>query len=460
LRFLFLLLVLASPATAQVLDGAVDEHPVADDDAHDGGLITVRAQAWADGLWIGLEFDEPVDADSGSGLVLHLDADGNRSTGDDHGCELVFDLKARHGSLHPDRDLPGSGRLFQKLGIEIAPAFRSEFVEVFIPRLIRGGASLFTGPTMGFFVVSARDRAPEEGFIDLDWSTEFVAVEPIEIERTGMLRIAAWNVEQDGLFDPELRETQDRILRALDADVLVVMESFREDAEAVLARAEDLRIYEHAVKADPGNVVLSRFPIVESWPLLSLPKERYGYRGSAVLIDTPNGEFMVLPQHWRCCAKGEKSRLFEADAVIGFLRDAFTEGGNFTLESEPPFAIIGDLNLVISRRPLDVVLSGIVVDKDSYGPDFPPGPGRTPLQAVPLRHSHAPFTYTWHTGDTKYYSARLDWALVPTSVMVERAFVLDTGTMFGATLKKLGMRRRDSRNASDHMPIVLDVSWD
>ena len=34
------------------------------------------------------------------------------------------------------------------------------------------------------------------------------------------------------------------------------------------------------------------------------------------------------------------------------------------------------------------------------------------------------------------------------------------GTVDWATLKELGLRRRDSRIASDHMPIVVDVSWD
>ena len=107
-----------------------------------------------------------------------------------------------------------------------------------------------------------------------------------------------------------------------------------------------------------------------------------------------------------------------------------------------------------------MVLTGVVVDKDSYGPDFPPGPGRTPLTVVPMRHTEAPFTYTWHSGGTKYYSSRLDWALAPSNVRVHRSFVFDTGTMFGATLKELGLRRRDSRIASDHMPIVVDVSWE
>jgi endonuclease/exonuclease/phosphatase family metal-dependent hydrolase len=167
----------------------------------------------------------------------------------------------------------------------------------------------------------------------------------------------------------------------------------------------------------------------------------------------------VLPQHWRCCDKGEGTRLFEADSLIGFLKDAFTPKGNFSFESEPPFLVIGDLNLVVTRRPLDVVLTGVVVDKDSYGPDFPPGPDRTPLTVVPIRHAEAPFTHTWHSSGTKYYSARLDWALIPSSVEVLRSFVFDTGTMFGATLQELELSRRDGRIASDHMPIVVDVRW-
>jgi endonuclease/exonuclease/phosphatase family metal-dependent hydrolase len=350
--------------------------------------------------------------------------------------------------------------MFQRLGIELAPVYASEFVELFIPRMIRGGESVFTSPSVSFFVEFEHDRVPDEGFIDLAWSLDFVEVEPIALDRAGALRIAAWNIEKDGLFDPQKQAAQDRILRALDADILIVAESFREEADAVLERLGDLDMYEHAVKADPGNVVLSRHPIGGSWPIISLPDTHNGHRVSAVMIDTPDGEFLVLPQHWRCCARGENNRLFEADSVIGFLRDAFTGGGNFTFDSEPPFMIIGDLNLVTSRRPLDVLLSGVVIDKDSYGPDFPPGPGRTPLRAIPVRHSHAPFTYTWHSGGTKYYSARLDWALVPSNVRVEGAFVLDTGTMFGTTLQDSGLRRRDSRVASDHMPVVVDVRWD
>jgi endonuclease/exonuclease/phosphatase family metal-dependent hydrolase len=457
MRYLLLILLLAAPARAQLLDGNGAEHPLSADDRADGGLVELRASAFADGLWLGFEFADEIDADSGSGFVLHLDADGDPATGDEHGCELVFDLMARHGSLHPPRDLPGEGRLFRRLGLEIAPAYASRSVELFIPRSIRGGESIFSGPAVELFVVARGDRVPDDGAVRLRWADDPVRVKPISLERTGQLRVASWNLERDGLFDVERQEAQDRILQVLDADVLVVCESFNRDADEVLARAAGF--FSHAVKADPGNVLLSRHPILESWAILSAPTDRRGYRGSAVLVDAPRGPFLVLPQHWRCCAKGESSRLFEADATIGFLRDAFTEGGNFSLPSRVPFIVIGDLNLVTSRRPLDVVLSGIVIDKDSYGPDFPPGPGGTGLRVVELRHSDAPFLYTWHSGETKYYSARLDWALVPTGVSVDRSFVLDTGTMFGSRLEEYGLRRGDSRVASDHMPIVVDVSW-
>jgi endonuclease/exonuclease/phosphatase family metal-dependent hydrolase len=453
--------LLGAPASAQVLDGDGSEHPLAVDDSADGKLMMLRAKAYTDGLWLGLEFDRPVEVDSGSGLVVHANVDGDLKTGDQHGCELVFDMRARHGTVHTDLEVPGRGRLHEKLGVKVAPAFESTTAEIQIPRMIRGGHSLYMNPGVGIFIEFEGDRVPDEGFLELQWSPDFVEFDPIPIERHegAFLRVVAWNIEQDGLFDPDRMEAQSKMIRALDPDVLVVSESFNHSAEKVFAQVETLDLFDHAVKADPGNVVLSRHPISGSWPISSLPDDRNGYRASAVMIDAPDGEFLVLPQHWRCCDKGEGARLFEADSLIGFLKDAFTPKGNFSFESEPPFLVIGDLNLVVTRRPLDVALTGIVIDKDSYGPDFPPGPDRTPLTVVPMRHAEAPFTYTWHSSGTKYYSARLDWALVPSSVEVLRSFVFDTGTMFGATLQELGLSRRDARVASDHMPIVVDVRW-
>ena len=244
-------------------------------------------------------------------------------------------------------------------------------------------------------------------------------------------------------------------------DVLIVIESFRHDGAEVQARMGEIigsNVFQYAQKTDPGNVVLSRFPISAWWPILDLPTRYNGHRNSAAMIDTPHGEFMVLPQHWRCCNK-EGQRLFEADSTIGSLRDAFTEGGNFTLDDEVPFAICGDLNLVTSRRPLDVVLTGVVVDKDSYGPDFSPGPDRTPLAPVELRHVEAPLMHTWRKSGSKYYPARLDWVLVPSSVQVLRGFILDTGLMSGGLLERHGLEQTDSGIASDHAMVVVDLSW-
>lgn len=447
-----------------LLDGSGAEHPALVDDAADGGLLTVQAAAYADGLWLGLEFDAAVAADSGSGLVLHIDTDADPATGDADGCDLVFDLQSRNGSLHPRRTLPGEGRLFSRLGIKVAPTFESTSCEILIPRKIRGGESIFTGERLRFFVVYAGDRAPDAGFVGLPWTEHAAPVQRIALARApgSALRIASWNIKRDGLFEEDSADAIARLLPVIDADVLVVCESFRYDADEVLERVREISDstgFMYARKADPGNVVLSRYPIPQWWSILDLPSRYNGHRGSAVLIDAPAGPIMVLPQHWRCCDK-DGQRLYEADALIGFLRDAFTEGGNFTLPRELPFVICGDLNLVTTRRPLDVVLTGEVVDKDSYGPDFAPGPGRTPLVAVPLRHSDAPLMHTWRQAESKYYPGRLDWVLVPSNVEVLRGFVLDTGTMFGQTLNEHGLDRRDSSVASDHGAIVVDVTWD
>ena len=462
-RLFLIMLLVCTPARAQLLDGDGTEHPVRADDSADGGLVSISAGTTSEALWIGLEFDRPVAADEGSGLVLHLDADFDASTGDEHGCELVIDLQARHGTLHPRRELPGEGRFPERLGLYLAPSIISPRAELRVPRVLPGGGSIFAGDALRFFVTFESDRAPDEGFVELEWSRSDAALEAIPLERAPgtLLRLASWNIERDGLFADERAPALRRLIGVIDPDVLVVIESFRHDGPEVLARVAQIigpDVFLYAQKTDPGNVVLSRFPISAWWPILDPPTRYNGHRNSAAMIDTPHGDFMVLPQHWRCCAK-EDARLFEADSTIGFLRDAFTEGGSFTLDHEVPFAVCGDLNLVTSRRPLDVVLTGVVVDKDSYGPDFAPGPDRTPLVPVELRHVEAPLMHTWSKPGAKYYPARLDWVLVPSNVEVLRGFLLDTGLMSDSLLDRHELERADSALASDHAAVVVDLAW-
>lgn len=447
------LIMTVALATA-LLDGNGAEHPVVAEDRADGGLLSLTARLDDDALWLGLEFDQPVDADEGSGLVLHLDADADPTTGDAEGSDLVFDLQARHGSLHPPRRLPGHGRLHERLGLVVTPAFTSPRAEVYLP------ASLLPHDRVRLYMVHAGDRVPDEGFVEVT-RTAAPPIEPLAIHRmSDALRLASWNLERDGFFDPDRTDAVRSLLAQVDPDVLVVCEAFDHDGPEALERAHALGRTQlrHAVKADPGNVVLSRYPIVQAWSIIDPPDRRNGHRASAVLLDTPHGPFMVLPAHWRCCNK-DGERLFEADATVAFLREAFTEGGNFTLPSEPPFVICGDLNLVKTRRPLDVVLTGSVVDKDSFSPDFPAGPGRTPLGAVSLRHTHAPVQFTWRPDGAKYYASRLDWVLVPSSVRVRHGYVLDTATMPADALRQYGLQADTSARASDHAMVVVDVEW-
>ena len=448
---LLTVVLLTAAPQAPLLDGDGAEHPLGVDDRADGGLLELRARL-DDGLWIGLEFADEIEADSGSGLVLHLDADADPDTGDDEGCDLVFDLQARHGFLHPERPLPGSGRLHERLGLVVVPTFASARAELYLPRRD------LVGDRARFYVVHGNDRVPDSGFVEVEHAAP-VAIPPLGLEKSGALRIAAWNVERDGFFDPARRDALRRLLAAIDPDVLVVMEVFDHTDRETLERSSILGLHlPYAAKADPGNVVISRHPIDSAWSVIDPADRRNGHRVSAAVLDTPDGPFMVMPAHWRCCAK-EGERLFEADATVGFLRDAFTAGGNFSLDSELPFVVCGDLNLVTTRRPLDVLLSGIVVDKDSFAPDFPAGPGRTPLEPVPLRHSHAPFEFTWRPQGGKYYAGRLDWVIRPTSVTVTGGFVLDTATMPPEVLHAHGLRAQDSATASDHAPVVVDVDW-
>ena len=105
------------------------------------------------------------------------------------------------------------------------------------------------------------------------------------------------------------------------------------------------------------NVIVSRFPILDSWEV------NPGYRITAARLDLGGaGEMLVIACHWRCCT-ADADRQEEADSIIGFLNDARAPGGAITLDAGTPIVLGGDLNLVGWRRQLETILTGDIVNE-------------------------------------------------------------------------------------------------
>ena len=121
-----------------------------------------------------------------------------------------------------------------------------------------------------------------------------------------------------------------------------------------------------------------------------------------------------------------------------------------TIADRPNAGVVigGDLNLVGSTRPLDVLRSGL-------------GSGGGDLAVVRIERLRDRSLATWRStreGDP-FSPGRLDYVLHRSSVLqVERAFVFDAADLTPEALERLRIRESDTLQ-SDHLPLVVDFAF-
>ena len=105
----------------------------------------------------------------------------------------------------------------------------------------------------------------------------------------------------------------------------------------------------------------------------------------------------------------------------------------------------GDLNLVGSRVPLDVLTAR--------------RPGRGPLVPAPLLHLDGSSNATWSDAASSFTPGRLDYVLYsPSCLTASGGFILDTLRLEPDQLASMGLERTDTA-ISDHAPLVLDIRF-
>jgi endonuclease/exonuclease/phosphatase family metal-dependent hydrolase len=154
---------------------------------------------------------------------------------------------------------------------------------------------------------------------------------------------------------------------------------------------------------------------------------------------------LVLSAHLRCCGWAgsfeDRTRQVEADAIRRAVKRARTA------VSFDGVIIAGDLNLVGSRRPLDLLAEGL----DGDG---------SPLAAATALQIDGRSNATWSDPDQPFVPGRLDFLLYPDATMEAiNALVADTRDLEPRWLKRHGLRLDDTASASDHLPVVADLRW-
>ncbi len=475
----------ARPAAAVVVDGSFaewrDTAPAASDPAPSG----------VGNLWLGhderflyLSFDlaAEVNLREGSDLELHLDVDDDPQTGGRTGAEVVWRFGHQSGLVARGGTVSEIGHA--ALGLVIAPTVASARYEVALDRraveeAMTEGADLERvalegsppgaprpGPwRIALATAGGRTDAPGVRYAfdrpRLDGGRRSGGGSDLGAKRPGALRVLTYNVEHDGLLDPELRPAFARILAAVEPELIGFQEIYDHDAEAVRGAVAAILGGEwHAAKAGLDLVVASRYPILRSRCITYC--DEYGSTG-AFLIDAQKilgRQLLFVAVHPPCCTGGdppmEVQRQYVTDATMAFLRDARHPGGEIEIAADTPILIAGDLNLVGGRQPLETLLTGQIVHRElgaSVAPDWDGGP-LTDLRPL---HTDLPMVFTWFRESRGSYSpGRLDFIIYSDSVLrPTRSFVLFTQAMSDEALRANGLERRDTC-VSDHLPVVGD----
>jgi endonuclease/exonuclease/phosphatase family metal-dependent hydrolase len=277
------------------------------------------------------------------------------------------------------------------------------------------------------------------------------------------LRVLTYNVEHDGLLDPELRPVFARLLAAVGPDLIGFQEVYAHGAEPVreaVASALPAGTW-HAAKVGLDLVAVSRFPIEKAVCVASC--DDFGSTG-AFLIDTRESlgrRLLFVVAHPPCCTGGDppadRERQRVIDATMAFLRDVAVPSSPVAVEAGTPVIVAGDMNLVGDRRQLRTVLTGDLADDDRLGPDFAPDWDGTDLADLRPLHTHAPMAYTWVRERGPFGPGRLDYVIYTDSVLrAVSGFVLHTPEMPAAALAAAGLQAGDTPRASDHLPVVGD----
>jgi endonuclease/exonuclease/phosphatase family metal-dependent hydrolase len=269
----------------------------------------------------------------------------------------------------------------------------------------------------------------------------------------GELRVVTWNVL---VASPRKRpEPFARVLRALTPDV-VLLQEWEGATDAELASWFDAHLPEaapwHALTtAGWGVAVVARGALEALGPrAVSRPdaapadprRSDGALRLAAAVVSTPAGALCAASVHLKCCGS--------ADSVLDLARRAEAAASNETLsaalaQAPPCMRVVGgDLNLVGSRRPLELLAAGLDAD-------------RAPLAIVESPVLGDDALYTWTDAASRFSPGRLDYLLYGTTTAhAVRSFAFDTRRLTLDVLDAHGLQRDDSAS-SDHLPLVLDV---
>ena len=417
-------------------------------------------------LFLRIEVGTEINLQDFNAITLYLDTDNNSDTGTPiHGlgAELEWSFGVKAGIFTTTTASVAISH--RHIGLVTAPTVTSKQFEIAIEKSARpaGQSPLFPEDTIGVVIADkgvGGDVLPNSG-TRLHYVFDSSPLPPLPSltlrkQDAAHLRILSYNVLRDGLFDPQRMKSFERILTAIEPDIIGFQEIYDHTAEQAVAQVKlmfsssGLQQW-YGSKVAPDIIVVSRYPIVATFPIEG--------NGAFLLNLRPkyDSQLLFIVAHPPCC-ENNAGRQYEIDAIIAFIRDAETQGGRVDVLPNTPILIVGDLNLVGYARQLHTLLSGDIVNSAQFGPAFSPDWDGGNFTDLTPRHADLPMTYTWHDDNSNFSPGRLDFMIYSDSVLrIGNHFILFTPAMRADSLASHGLQPQDGPTASDHLPVVSDL---
>ena len=422
-------------------------------------------------LFFRLEVGVEINLQNNNEVTLFLDTDNNSSTGlsvDGIGAEIVYNLGARAGNVYVN----GNNTVINHIDISLVtlPTVTSDQFEMAVSRNLNFfGQNIYQGDIVRVLFkndINNADQIPNgQGGIAYTFDNgpdDSLPAYSIDQSPDSQLRIMSYNVLFDNLFENNLQDPYERIIKSIGADIIGFQEIYDHSSAETASKVESFsplgngEQWYHS-KIQPDIIAVSRFPILESH---LIPVNIFSTEGNgAFLIDldpTTNTKLLLIVAHTPCC-DNDVDRQLEIDAIMAFIRNAKDGTGPIMLSQNDPIVLIGDMNLVGENQQQTTLITGDIVNQSTYGPSFSPDWDDTDLEDAKPLASNLPLAFTWYRESSSFSPGRLDYILYTGSVLdLKNTFSLFTPGLSSGELLEHGLSLNDAILASDHLPLVGD----
>ena len=411
-------------------------------------------------LFIKIKLDREIDLlddfENPSEIIIQIDADNNSNTGYSvGGIGSEYGIRCLEKFVY-DNTYPGDNiEPLSFVQFRALPSITSDEFEIAIGRY-PFGESIFND-TIAIVIKEnhSNDFIPNEGEI-LTFTFDDTYHEPVELieinkEDPELLRVMAYNTLINGLQDIDRIDNFIRIINAINPQIIGFNETVGTSENDVYNILENsLGGIWYVLKHNPENITASRFPIVGTWDVHN--------KIQASLIDLDDeGPYMLFIVGHLSPSANDIQRQQQADRFIEFILDAKTPGGEITVSENTPIVFLGDMNLVGNSQQYYTIIEGDIQDTDSYGEGGYPDWDNSELEDVICRQTDKRMAYTWRHDNSEYPPGRLDFIFYTSSVMsTAKSFTLQTEIMSDERLENYGLLWDDTKEASDHFPVVAD----